>query len=202
MHGLLDLAPPGLDELAAILDVTRLLDRAGAAHELIVMDSAPTGHAVRLLQMPELVQDWVKALMAIILKYQSLTGIGELGSALLELSQAIRRLRELMADPQRTSFVVVTRLADVPFAETKRLLATLSALRIHVPAIVVNAVGAGDCRRCRRDNADQDLALKATTRVAGSRRITRLLVAPAVVPPPTGIQSLARWRKTWQTSSV
>ncbi len=66
MQGLLDLAPPGLDELAAMLDVINLLDleRTGPRGELIVIDTAPTGHAVRLLEMPELVQGWVKVLMA------------------------------------------------------------------------------------------------------------------------------------------
>jgi arsenite-transporting ATPase len=202
MQGLLDLAPPGLDELAAILDVVRLLDTAGADGGLIVMDSAPTGHAVRLLEMPELVQDWVKALMAIVLKYQPVTGIGELGSALLELSRAIRRLRTLMADPHLTSFVVVTRPADVPLAETRRLLGTLSALRVHVPAIIVNAVGAGECHRCRRDVADHDVAVRSTAMAARSRGITRLIVAPAMVPAPIGVPSLIEWRKTWRTGSV
>ena len=202
VQGLLDLAPPGLDELAAILDVVRLLDAPRANRELIVMDSAPTGHAVRLLEMPELVQDWVKALMAIVLKYQPVTGIGDLGSALLEMSKGIRRLRGLLTDRQLTSFVVVTRPAAVPLAETRRLLETLSTLRVHVPAIVVNAVGRGDCRRCRRAAADQEVQLRSASRAARSSGIERLIVAPALAPGPRGAAQLAQWRKTWWTGRI
>ena len=71
MRDLLELAPPGIDELAAIIDVTETLGvNAGARRDLIVVDTAPTGHALRLLEMPALVHDWVKAIMAILLKYQ------------------------------------------------------------------------------------------------------------------------------------
>ena len=56
MHGLIDLAPPGLDELVAILEVTTLMvgDGSGTWHH-IVLDTAPTGHALRLLEMPALI---------------------------------------------------------------------------------------------------------------------------------------------------
>lgn len=200
MQSLLDLAPPGLDELAAILDVINLLDleRTGPRGELVVMDTAPTGHAVRLLEMPELVQGWVKALMGIVLKYQPVTGIGDLGSALLEISRGLTRLRTLLSDRQRTSFVVVTRPATVPLAETRRLLATLSKLRVHVPAVVVNAAGAGECRRCRRTAAQQEGEVRATAKAARSNGIERLIVAPAVTPAPSGVQPLAAWRKNWR----
>jgi arsenite-transporting ATPase len=197
LHGLLDLAPPGLDELAAIIDVIRVLDSESSAHT-IVMDTAPTGHAVRLLEMPELVQDWVKALMAILLKYQPVTGIGDLGSALLEISQAITRLRTLLTDRQRTSFIVVTRPAAMPLAETRRLLRTLSQMRIHVPVLVVNAAGAGDCSRCRRIASRQRVEVRSTSETARSAGVKTVIVAPAVVPPPTGIPALARWRTAWR----
>ena len=55
--------------------------------------------------MPALVHDWVKALMAILLKYQPVAGVGELGAVLLRLSQGLGRLRALLADPGATPFV-------------------------------------------------------------------------------------------------
>jgi arsenite-transporting ATPase len=198
LQGLLDLAPPGLDELAAIIEVIQVLD-ADASPEMIVMDTAPTGHAVRLLEMPELAQDWVKALMAILLKYQPVTGIGDLGAALLEISQGITRLRSLLTDRARTGFVVVTRPAAVPLAETRRLLRTLSRMRIHVPALVVNAAGAGDCSRCRRVAVQQQAAVRSTIQAARSVGATTILVTPAVVPPPTGMRALSLWRSAWRS---
>ena len=73
--------------------------------------------------MPALVHDWVKAVMAILLKYQPVIGVGELGAVLLRLSQGLGRLRALLTDPARTRFVVVTRPAALPRAETVRLAA-------------------------------------------------------------------------------
>ena len=99
--------------------------------------------------MPALAHDWVKALMAILLKYQSIVGVGELGEVLLRLSQGLRRLRELLTDPARTTFVAVTRPAALPHAETLRLLRRLRAASISVPAVIVNAVGAGTAHDVR-----------------------------------------------------
>jgi arsenite-transporting ATPase len=51
---LMELAPPGIDELFGILEVVKLTRPAGAGgpaggYDLIVVDTAPTGHALRLL---------------------------------------------------------------------------------------------------------------------------------------------------------
>ena len=100
LHDLLELAPPGVDELVAIVEVIETLDAdAGrATFDLIVIDTAPTGHALRLLEMPALVHDWVKAVMSILLKYQPVIGVGDLGAALLRLSRGLGQLRALLTN--------------------------------------------------------------------------------------------------------
>ena len=108
--------------------------------------------------------------MAILLKYQSIVGVGELGAVLLRLSQGLRRLRELLADPARTTFVAVTRAAALPRAETVRLVRRLRAASISVPAVVVNAVGAGTCTRCARESRVQQRELTMLARELDSRR--------------------------------
>ena len=188
-----------MDELAAVIDVTDALDDSAAGRfDLIVMDTAPSGHALRLLEMPSLVQDWVRTLMSILLKYQSVTGLGELGAMLLKLSQGLGRLRELLTDAGRARFIVVTRAAALPRAETGRLLARLRAMHIDVPVIVINAVGRGTCRRCRTAVASERREIAALRRLAaGSRRDTVVVLAPAEVPPPHGPGELRRWSVGW-----
>ncbi len=200
MQGLIDLAPPGIDELAAVIDVTDALEGDGGrdACDLVVMDTAPSGHALRLLEMPALVQDWARALMLIVLKYQPVAGVGELGAVLLKLSQGLGRLRALLADPRRTSFVAVTRAAALPRAETVRLIAKLARLNVHVPAIVVNAVGRGTCSRCRRASAAETREIATLRRSAGAAQ--HIVIAPAEVPPPHGAARLRRWQGTWRDS--
>ena len=152
MQGLVDLAPPGVDELMAMSDVIASLDLTNAkgAYDVIVVDTAPTGHAMRLLEMPALVQNWTQALMRILLKYQPVTGVGALGEALLRLSRGMGRLRAILQDRSAAEFIVVTRAAGLPRAETERLLAGLRRLRVPVSRVIVNAVTAGTCSRCRR----------------------------------------------------
>ena len=195
MRDLLDLAPPGLDELVAIVEVSDALEAGpSGALPLVVLDTAPSGHALRLLEMPSLVHDWVKALMSILLKYQPIAGVGELGAVLLQTSQGLGRLRALLADPARCAFVAVTRPAALPMAESTRLVDRLAALGISVPLLIVNAVGAGSCGACATTRASQARALASVRRTLRGRT---LIVAPASVPPPHGARGLSEWRRTW-----
>jgi arsenite-transporting ATPase len=203
VQDLFELAPPGIDELVAVMDVTETLasESREKCSSILVVDTAPTGHALRLLEMPSLVQDWVKALMAILLKYQEVAGLGEAGTSLLRLSRELGRLRELLTDPARTRFVVVTRPAALPRAETLRLLDRLAALTINVPAVIINAAGAGTCRSCRVQQAAEQReiqALRRAVRKKGHRTAAPAIVlAPAVLPSPHGPKHLRAWRKTW-----
>lgn len=198
MRSLIDLAPPGIDELAAVIDVTDALQGPHGSYDLVVMDTAPSGHALRLLEMPALVQDWAKALMSILLKYQPVVGVGELGAVLLKLSQGLGRLRELLTDPARTRFVVVTRAAALPRRETSRLLARLVRMGIHVPAVVVNAVGRGTCARCRRASTVEQREISALRRTIRAARVA-IIMAPAELPPPHGVATLRRWAGAWRS---
>ncbi|HWT85411.1 MAG TPA: ArsA family ATPase, partial [Myxococcales bacterium] len=63
MEDLIDLAPPGLDELFALLAVIEALQR----YDIVVVDTAPTGHALRLLELVGTAREWVQALLQILL---------------------------------------------------------------------------------------------------------------------------------------
>ncbi len=200
MQDLIELAPPGVDELGAVIEVVDALeeDEDGAA-DLVILDTAPSGHALRLLEMPAVVQEWARALMSILLKYQPVVGIGELGAVLLTLSQGLGRLRARLADPAKTQFVVVTRAAALPRAESIRLLRRLSRLDIHSPVVVVNAAGAGTCARCRLQRAEETREIVRLRRdLASARQRPAVVIAPARMPPPAGRAALAAWRRSWQ----
>lgn len=201
LHDLLDLAPPGLDEIVAVLGAMDLI--LPGAYDSLIVDTAPTGHALRLLETPATVQNWVKALMTIVLKYQPVIGVGELGAALLRLSQRLSAFRKLLEDPRETSFVIVTRLAALPIAETLRLQNSLAKLHLQIPVVIVNAAGAGTCTRCRRSGRAQKRHLSEVVRSLrrGSRKVP-VIAAPAVVPPPLGVTALAAWMRTWRSVPV
>jgi arsenite-transporting ATPase len=198
MRDLMELAPPGIDELASVAEVTGALAGALGDHrfDLVVMDMAPSGHALRLLETPALIQDWAKVLMSILLKYQEVVGVGELGAMLLRLSKEIGRFRALLHDRRRTRFVAVTRGAALPRAETARLVRRLARMKVRVSAVLVNAVGRGTCARCQREAAAERREIAALTGTPAFRAIP-LLLAPAELPPPHGAAGLRKWSARW-----
>jgi arsenite-transporting ATPase len=173
-----------------------------ATFDLIVVDTAPTGHALRLLEMPALVHDWAKAVMGILLKYQPVIGVGDLGAVLVRLSQGLGRLRALLADAARTRFLVVTRAAALPRAETLRLLARVRAAGIAAPVVIVNALGAGTCARCRREAARHRKEMSALSRGLSASRLRKpsLVLAPATMPPPAGWRDLRAFFRSWRSA--
>ena len=185
VEDLLDLTPPGLDELVAVATLLDAVVGAGAAtYDLVVVDTAPTGHALRLLEMPRLALDWDHALLSVLLKYREAVRLGDLAAELVELSKSLKRLEALLRDPARARFVAVTRAAELPRRETVRLLSSLADLSIAVPAVIVNAAG------------PPDEAPKGLRRTGPGR--CAIIKAPAELPPPRGVGELGRWVRTWK----
>ena len=54
---------PGLREVALLDRMIDLLVDRGASYDLIVVDTAPTGHTLQLLRMPDAVVTWIQALV-------------------------------------------------------------------------------------------------------------------------------------------
>jgi len=184
VQDLLDLTPPGVDELLA---VSSLLDAVFGDYDLVVVDTAPTGHALRLLEMPELALSWDHYLLSLLLKYREAVGLGDLAQELVELSRSLKRLEALLRDPARARFVAITRAAELPRRETVRLLRALERLGIAAPAVIVNAVPPAGCPRCAPAPGRRGFEGCA------------IMKAPAELPPPRGVKRLQSWVRSWET---
>ncbi|MBI2217260.1 MAG: ArsA family ATPase [Candidatus Rokubacteria bacterium] len=196
---LIDLAPPGLDELFGVLTIIDALFRVRDRYDLVIVDTAPTGHTLRLLRMPATALDWVRAMLAIALKYRAVIGLGEFAADLVEASRELKQLQALLAGPTETRFVPVTRAAELPRLETARLLRELARMRLPVDTVVLNAVAASGCPACERTVAAEarEIEALATTWRRGGGTAGSMLLAPAVAPPPTGMAALERWCSAW-----
>ncbi len=144
---------PGADESALFDRFTRLLDELGSAYERIVFDTAPLGHTLRLLSLPELMNVWIDGLVDRRKKvnvlgrmWRRVAGSGQ-GSveahdpilgALQERQQRFQRARVLITDAARTGFVFVVIPELLPVAETERSIDVLNRNAIPVAAVVVN----------------------------------------------------------------
>jgi arsenite/tail-anchored protein-transporting ATPase len=199
LHALMDLAPPGLDELFAVLSIVEALAERRPPYDVVVLDTAPTGHALRLLEMPATALAWVHALLAILLKYREVVGLGEVAAELVATARRLRELSALLADPARARVVVVTRAAVLPVDETRRLLRRLVRMKLTAPAVIVNALSGGACARCARARRGEGRAVAALGRVARGRTGRwRMISTPGLTPPPRGVAELDRWVRTWE----
>ena len=61
MERVMDLSPPGLDEVMALTLIMEFL--ANDQYHVFILDAAPTGHPIRLLETPELIDQWLKAFL-------------------------------------------------------------------------------------------------------------------------------------------
>jgi arsenite-transporting ATPase len=190
----IDLAPPGIDELFGVLSVLE----ARGTYDAVIVDTAPTGHALRLLDMPAVARGWVQALLRVLLKYRKVVRPGPFAADLIELSRQIRRLEELLRDRAETRFIAVARAAELPRLETARLLARLRRLRVPTPIVVVNGLtlDPGRCSRCRATRAAERRELALIGRLCRKHRCA-IIQAPLVMPPPRGITALERWSRAW-----
>jgi arsenite-transporting ATPase len=199
LRGLMDLAPPGMDELFAILSMVEALFEREPPIDLVVLDTAPTGHALPPARDAGAALGWVHALLAILLKYREVVGLGDVAADLVATARRLRELIALLTDPVRARVVAVTRAAELPERETERLLDRLRRMRMTVPAVVVNAVTPPGCARCARVRRRE----AQWRRRLGGRRPRRahawsIIGSPAVTPPPRGVTALGAWSHAWE----
>ena len=142
VEALFDFAPPGIDEIIALVEI---LDHAHD-YDVTVIDSAPTGHFLRLMQLPEIAQDWVHALLRLLLKYKGVGSLDALGQDLLAFAKRLRQLKLDLTAPDTTGVYVVTLDEPMVQAETQRLRAALQQADVPIAAMILNRADASRAR--------------------------------------------------------
>jgi arsenite-transporting ATPase len=159
MRKLLEIAPPGADELFAISRMADLL--ADESQAMIVVDTAPTGHFLRLLDLPQSAGHWVRELMRILLRYRQIVPAGSLGEDLVAASRSLHAL-EAALHSERSAVVVVCRPERIVVAETERLIAEIARRGMTLGGVIANYVTPLiDCR-CDRISRTYELEVLAT----------------------------------------
>jgi arsenite-transporting ATPase len=138
MAELLTLAPPGLDEIMGLDRIMEL--REQEEFDIFVLDTSPTGHLLRFLDLPDMVREWLKAFFRLLLKYRGVVRLTGAAEKALAISKNVRRIQETLVDPQRTAFVAVTIPEAMAVVELERLAGALENVQIPCEHIVVNMV--------------------------------------------------------------
>lgn len=136
MERIMDLSPPGIDELMALASVMDFL--TPERYDILVLDAAPTGHLIRLLELPKIVEDWLKAVFGLFLKYRKIFRLPEVSERLVRLSKDLKRLRGILRDPSRAALYAVSILTEMSFAETTDLVSACGRLEVPVPGLFLN----------------------------------------------------------------
>ncbi|MFX1498736.1 MAG: ArsA family ATPase [Promethearchaeota archaeon] len=143
------LNPPGIDETLAFGKVLEFIETEHD-YDLIIFDTAPTGHTLRLLGLPDTLSSWIGKILKLRLKIGKLFGKfkkmfgGENEEqnnsmeVLERMNDAILNARADLADPNINSFVIVMIPEEMAIAETGRLLNQLIKYNIPNSNIVVN----------------------------------------------------------------
>jgi arsenite-transporting ATPase len=193
---LLDLELPGLDELMGLGQIFDLLSATPPRFQHLVWDSAPTGHTLRLLELPGLLDHWVRVLARIVWKYRDLLGAalpgGDPGGEddlLLTIKRTVHHFGRVVRDPAASRLVPVTVPEPMAGAETRRLLTRLRSLSVPVARVIVNGIHQPQpgCTYCRtRYRQHQDYVAQLAELLA-PLRLSALYAQPV---PVVGIDRL------------
>ena len=129
---------PCTAEVAAFDRFTDFLDVPsdnGHAFDIVIFDTAPTGHTLRLLELPA---EWSQSIDA------ASAGSGQTcigpAAAIQDAKHKYERAMTIMRDPAQTTFVFVLHAETIAIKETQRAVAELGKLDIHTHQLIVNGL--------------------------------------------------------------
>jgi arsenite-transporting ATPase len=174
---LMDLAPPGLDEIMALIRIVNLL--ADGSYDVFVLDCAPTGHLIRLLELPDIVNEWLKSFFNLFLKYERIFRLPAFAEELIGISRNLKKLRAVLLDPVQSALYAVGIPTQMALGETQDLLASCDRMGLSVPLIFLNLMTPpSTCRLCRRLVERESLEADAYSRSFPDRHLTLLYRQP------------------------
>jgi arsenite/tail-anchored protein-transporting ATPase len=199
MRELIELAPPGIDEIAALSKISDLLDEG--RYESIILDTAPTGHLIRFLELPAIALSWVRALIKLLLKYKGVARWEGLAEEFIALSKSIKRVAALLTDEKECEFIGVAIPERMSLQETIRLTETLKRLKVPMRRLLINNVAparaAEACDFCAARRRAQARALEDFRRAFSDG--IELLAAAEQPRDIRGPKLLAEHFARWQT---
>jgi arsenite-transporting ATPase len=148
-------ASPGAEEAALFDRIADLVVAVGEDFDTVVFDTAPTGHTLRMLALPEMLQAWVDGLLQkrravrdLNAMWRHMTDGGGPDDAaddpvekvLLERRRKFYRMRRILLTPGEAAFVFVLIAERLPIAETRKAVSVLRTTGIPIGGLVINRV--------------------------------------------------------------
>lgn len=151
---------PGIDEAIVFMDLLKMAKNMEA--EVVVFDTAPTGHTLKMLAFPNTMQKALEKLMGLKDKINSVMGMfgggnnqdtfSKVFDKVTKLQEDTKSLKDIMTNPDLTTFVAVCIPEFLSVYETERLVQELTMQEIDIYNIVVNQIVFFDeddkCKKC------------------------------------------------------
>lgn len=198
IDSVLSLPIPGMDEIMGFKTMVDLTDEA--AFDKYVVDTAPTGHALRLLSSPRLMDDWIKVMAKMRWKYRYVveTFAGNYkpdqgDDFLLTMKRLVKRMEDLLRDQKKCEFVAVTIPEDMAVSETERLINSLSEYGVKVRQLVINNVfQSNGCQFCREKAKEHQKYINQIERKFGKLEMT---IVPSQPREVEGLKALVDFKE-------
>jgi arsenite-transporting ATPase len=163
-HMALSRDAPGMQEAAILEKVAEVVEQGLEKYDLIVFDTAPSGHTARLMALPEMMSAWTEGLIKRREKADKFAAVvadlgresdRDLGGKYFEedpdaqresrIRQILLRrrnrfvnLRNALTDQDRTTFIIVLAAERLPVLETIELAQQLRRTGVNLGGLVVN----------------------------------------------------------------
>ena len=198
INEMLSLSIPGIDE---IMSFKTIIDFIGEGqYDKYVVDTAPTGHALRLISSPGMLDAWIKVAAKMRWKYRYLiTSFAgsykqdEVDEFLLSLKKTVKRIENLLQDKAKCEFIPVCIPEAMAISETVRLIADLEDFNIKAREIIINHVNVSeDCDFCKRRKAGQAKYIQQINEIFSE---LNKVIIPDFAEEIQGLESLKTLRK-------
>lgn len=192
---MLTLSIPGIDEVMSFKTIIDFIEEG--EYDKYVVDTAPTGHALRLISSPKLLDEWIKVAAKMRWKYRfmvtSFSGTykqDEVDALLFSLKKTVKRIETLLRDKTKCEFIPVCIPEAMAVMETGRLLNDLGNSGIFSRQIIVNNVMVSDgCDFCKKRKAGQLPYLQEISKIFSNLNTVKV---PLFAEEIKGMQALNR----------
>ncbi|WP_323737254.1 arsenical pump-driving ATPase GET3 [Methanosphaera sp. ISO3-F5] len=179
---------PGIDEVAAFEKFMEYM--TSDEYDVVIFDTAPTGHTLRLLSFPEMMDSWMGKLI------KTKTQLGQMANKLKNIipfmgsdeenqaemeelnktKEQILKARDVLSDPSRTSFKTVLIPEEMSIIESSRAMDALHKYDMNTDGIIVNKIQPDNnhCEFCKARREIQEKRLNTIEETFEGQIIARI----------------------------